>query len=177
VLPPNPATETTLLELRDKYREIKRLRDDHARGSDADPKARMKALALRFPGALRELDELPMEVLEVRLATLDAVVAGAIPRPEWVTLQIGYHALMRLALRIKRMVQYECDDRVGAILLELAAERLEARGEPLLQGLERAEVEAILKPAGGRLNPWVFRRVAAIHGVEPEKVHKALFLR
>jgi hypothetical protein len=111
------------------------------------------------------------------LAALDAVVAGAIPTPEWVVLQIGYHALMRLALRIKRMAQYESDDRIGAILLELAAERFEACREPLLQGLDRAEIEAILKPEGGRLNPWVFRRVAAIHGVEPEQVRRALFLR
>ena len=174
---PHPATEPALTALREKYREIKRLRDEHARGSGDDPKARMKALALRFPGALRELDELPMELVELRLATLEAVVMGALPAPEWATLQIGYHALMRLALRIKRMARHECDDRVGAILVELAAERLGVCGEPLLRGLDRAAIEAILKPEGGRLNPWVYRQVAALHGVEPENVRRALFLR
>jgi hypothetical protein len=175
--PPEPATENTLAALREKYREIKRLRDEHARGSAGDPKARMKALALRFPGALRELDELPMELIESRLATLDAVVTGALPAPEWVKLQIGYHALMRLALRIKRMARSNCDDRVGAILVELAAERLDVCGEPMLRGLDRAEIEAILEPEGGRLNPWVYGHVAALHGVEPEQVLRALFLR
>jgi hypothetical protein len=177
MLPPYPATEPMLTALRDKYREIKRLRDEHASGSSDDPKARMKALALRFPGALRELDELPMDLVELRLATLEAVVTGALPAPQWVMLQIGYHALMRLALRIKRMARDDCDDRVGAILVQLAAERRDIRGEPLLRGLDRAEIEAILKPEGGRLNPWVYRRVAALHGVEPENVRRALFLR
>jgi hypothetical protein len=177
MLPPHPATLATLAALREKYREIKRLRDEHATGSSRDPRARMKALALRFPGALRELDELPMELVESRLATLDAVVTGALAAPEWVTLQIGYHAMMRLALRIKRMARHDADDRVGAILGQLAAERLDSWGEPLLGGLDRAEIEAILKPEGGRLNPWVYRRVAALHGVEPENVRRALFLR
>jgi len=174
---PHPAMQTAPMALREKYREIKRLRDEHTSGSDADPKPRMKALAQRFPGALRELDELPMVLVELRLATLEAVVTGALPAPEWVKLQIGYHAVMRFALRIKRMARSERHDRVGAILRQLASERIEGCEGSHWLGIDRAEIETILKPEGGRLNPWVYRRVANSHGVEPETVRRALFLR
>jgi hypothetical protein len=176
-MPPPRLAPESLAALREKYREIKRLRDEHASGLARDPKARMKALALRFPGALRELDELPMEMVELRLATLDSLVAGAEATPDWVRLQIDYHGLMRAALRIKRMARLERGDRAGAILSQLASGCVDAGDPPHPVRFDRAEIEAVLKPEGGRLNPWVYARVAALHGVDAESVRRALFLR
>src|SRR5690349_11775808 len=97
------ASDAAILALLDKYREIKRLREEHARGEPEHPRLRMRALAARFPGALRELDELPMEEIDARLSLLDAALARVHPAPAWIALQFAYHGWMRAALRIKRI--------------------------------------------------------------------------
>jgi hypothetical protein len=171
------ATPDTLRALRDKYLEIKRLRVEHEAGGAADPRREMAALAQRFPGALRELDELPMPEIEQRLAQLDAVVERAAEVPEWARLQISYHGLLRVALRIKRVAQGRALADADRVLAELREWYEPAADEPALASLDRAAVAEILEPPGGRLNPWVFARVAALHGVEPDRVHRALFLR
>jgi hypothetical protein len=165
----------TVRALRDKYREIKRLRDAAAAGLIADPRSAMAALAQRFPGALRELDELPMEQIDTRLLALEQLSESAHAVPEWVRLQIGYHGCMRAVLRIKRMA---ADARDAASLLHmLALEYVPAADEPSLASFDRAAVDAIMRPDGGRLNPWVYARVALACGVEPDAVHRALFVR
>jgi hypothetical protein len=168
----------TVRALRDKYREIKRLRDADAAGSIADPRREMAALAQRFPGALRELDELPMDQIEARLFALEQLSASADAHaaPEWVRLQIGYHGCMRAVLRIKRIAAGVGDD-VAAVLHALALQYEPAADEPPRASFDRAAVEAIVRPDGGRLNPWVYGRVAAACGVEPEAVRRALFVR
>lgn len=163
--------------LRDKYAELKRLRDAAASGQPQDPRRALAALARRFPGALRELDELPIARLEARLCELQALVQQGAAAPQWVRLQIGYHAWMRVALDIRRRAAaYQGAARAQAIVRELADNYRPEPDEPELAALDQATVEAILKPAGGRLNPWVFARVAQLHGVEPSQVERALFL-
>jgi len=171
------ASDGAVLALLDKYREIKRLRDEHARGDEQDPRPQMRALAARFPGALRELDELPMEEIEARLARLHDVLARAQPAPEWVVLQLGYHGWMRAALRIKLIARRRDCTHVDAVLAELPQSYRPEPHDPPLASLDRAAVSAILEPLDGRLNPWVYARVAAAAGVEPDVVRRALFLR
>lgn len=174
--------------LREKYREIKRLRTvdaEHvASGQAHDPKPQMAALARRFPGALRELDELPLERIDERLAELDAaLVAGRVP--EWAALQIAYHGTYRFALRIKRRaarkgaLDDEALERAIARLLasphgELASDEPD---EPRASELDGELLRAILRPAGGRLQPWVLAQVARTLQVSPERVAAALFAR
>ncbi len=171
-------TAETVRALRDKYREIKRLRDADAAGVIADPRREMAALAQRFPGALRELDELPMDQIEARLFALEQLddSAHAQAVPQWVRLQIGYHGCMRAVLRIKRMAADVGDD-AAALLHALSLQYEPAADEPPLASFDRAAVDAILRPDGGRLNPWVYARVAAACGVEPDDVRRALFVR
>lgn len=181
-------TPDMIAVLRDKYLEIKRLRVEDqacaARGLAHDPKVAMAALARRFPGALRELDELPMASIDARLAELEAaLVAHAVP--EWAALQVAYHGTYRLALRIKRRsarkgpLDDAALDRAIAELCALAAGRAaaEAPDEPALAELDLADLRAILRPAGGRLHPWVLGYVARAAGVSPLRVAEALFLR
>jgi hypothetical protein len=168
-------TAETVRALLDKYREIKRLRDEHAAGSALDPRLEMAALARRFPGALRELDELTTAQIEARLLALEQLGARVHAAPDWVRLQIGYHGCMRAALRIKRLAA-RCAD-VDALRRVLAHEYAPADDEPPLASFDHAALEAIVRPAGGRLNPWVYARVAAACGVEPEDVRRALFVR
>jgi hypothetical protein len=135
----------------------------------------MAQLARRFPGALRELDELPMPVIEERLASLDAALAGGTAAPEWARLQIAYHGSMRAALRIKRLAGTARD--AAGLLNAIANTYVPAEDEPPLSSFDGPALAAIARPAGGRLNPWVFERVAAVCGVSAEAVRRALFTR
>lgn len=179
--------------LREKYREIKRLRTIDAAhvasGKAHDPKREMAALARRFPGALRELDELPMETIDARIAELDAALASN-SVPEWAALQVAYHGTYRFALRIKRRAagSGRLDDaRLERVIAELLSmpddrpgERTDGEGgldEPQLAELDASELRAILRPAGGRLHGWVLAWVARQTAVSPMAVSRALFLR
>lgn len=166
-----------LRALRDKYREIKRLRDEHAAGSEVEPRAAMAELARRFPGALRELDELPMRDIEQRLAALESAIAARTEAPAWASLQIAYHGWMRAALRVKRLAAGRRAAHAEAVLRELSHCYEPQRDEPPLECIDGAVLAAILEPRQGRLNLWVFARVAQEHGVDPETVRRALFLR
>jgi hypothetical protein len=170
-------SEAAVMALLDKYREIKRLRVEHARGDEQDPRPQLRVLAARFPGALRELDELPMDAIEARLALLNDVLARVQPAPSWIALQLGYHGWMRAALRIKLIARGRDSAHVDAVLAELPQRYAPSAFDPPLASLDRAAVSAILEPLDGRLNPWVFARVAAAAGVEPDAVRRALFMR
>jgi hypothetical protein len=171
------ASDAAVVTLLDKYREIKRLRDEHVSGEEQDPRPQLRALAARFPGALRELDELPMAEIEARLAVLRDVLARARPAPAWVALQLAYHGWMRAALRIKRIARGRDSAHADAVLAELPERYAPDAYDPPLASFDRAMITAILEPLDGRLNPWVYAQVAATAGVDPDAVRRALFLR
>jgi hypothetical protein len=162
--------------LREKYGEIHALRVEHARGDAADPRPRMRALARRFPGALRELDELPMELIEARLQAIEAALAHGPPFASWpwIALQVHYHARMRAALHVKRLARGRRGEALEQVLLELSAQR--GADDADAPALDRAAVGVILEPPGGRLGPWVLAEVARQAGVDPDTVRRALFL-
>lgn len=173
--------------LREKYREIKRLRavdnEHRTRAVAHDPKREMAALARRFPGALRELDELPLHVIDERLALLDAALRDQ-SVPEWAALQVGYHGAYRFALRIKRRVAGKGALDTAALEALLAALHAEPVAhqdaelwEPSLAQLDLAELRAIVRPRDGRLHSWVLQHVAARAGVPAAAISAALFLR
>ena len=161
--------------LRDKYAEMLRMRRDALAGDDThDPKQDMRALAKRHPGALREIDELPLEEIEARVGTLEEVVAGRAEPPEWAVYFLEYHGWMRAVLRVKRL----CLDCEG---LDAAVERARSGydpepDEPSRELLCQPEIVAVIvRPRGGRLNPWIFERIALAHGVHPDHVRDTLF--
>ena len=173
--------------LREKYREIKRLRTADAelvaRGHTHDPKPEMAALARKFPGALRELDELPMAMIDARLAELDAALA-ADRVPKWAALQVAYHGTYRFALRIKRRAarkgaldELSLERAIARLLAEARSDTSGEPDEPRLAAFDAQGLRAILRPAGGRLHPWVLGEVAKAQGVAVAAVSEALFLR
>lgn len=149
------------------------MRRAHEAGRSLDPKPEMRRLAQRFPGALREIDELPLEVIEERVRILDAVVRGAEEPPEWAVYFVAYHGWMRAALRIKRAC-LGCATSEEAVACVRASYEA-APDEPELEELGEDGIAAITRPASGRLNPWVFERVAAAHGVSADHVRRTLF--
>jgi hypothetical protein len=80
-------------ELREKYRRMLELRRELKGPPDAEMRARLKQLAKDFPGALRELDTLPTDEIERRLAA-----RGDEP---WVRWMCRFHSLMKAALEIR----------------------------------------------------------------------------
>jgi hypothetical protein len=138
----------------------------------------MRALARTFPGALRELDELPLEVIEARLRALEAALAAGPPFAQWIALQVDYHAWMRAALRVKRVSRGRGGDGLESVLRDLAALPAATPEDvgPLEPALDRSAVAVILEPPGGRLGPWVMAEVGRRAGVDAETVRRALFV-
>lgn len=148
-----------LRALREKYVEMRAMRVE----DDGDPE-RMRALAARFPGALREIDELPLETIDGRIAALDRALAGE-PVPDWARYLAEYHAWMRAALRVRRAAGKERD----------RARALDAiRGDPS-EGELTLAIDDLLKPPAGRLTRWVLTRIAEREGRSIREIEREAF--
>jgi hypothetical protein len=148
-----------LASLRTKYERLLALRELHDRAkSDAsfeepDPRTEMTALARTWPGSLRELDELPIDVIRSRIVALDRALRDPSRTERWMIAQDAFHRLARGALSAKRWLGKR--KRVTAIVREEFASRAprEARAW--------ADVLAdVASPPRGRLMDLVFARVA-----------------
>lgn len=89
-----------ITELARKYAALVDLRARREAGGGVAPRGELLALARAFPGALRELDTLPRDVIDARQADLQAALKGA-PHAPWIAWMIAYHATMRAALFVK----------------------------------------------------------------------------
>lgn len=155
--------------LRDKYVEMRAMRIAADAGEPASPE-RMRALAERFPGALREIDELPMETIDARI---EALSRGE--RPGWAITLVSFHAWMRVALRIKR--RFGRDARPEDVHEWLAAEHRPGDGEPPRGEIDLATIANILRPPGARISRWVLERIARDRGLTIDEAAAEAFLR
>ncbi len=113
----------------------------------------LRALAAEFPGALRELDNLPLSELEGRAAALEAGV-----HEPWVQWMGAYHAYCRAALWLK----LNPGDLAGAA----------ARAG---RGIDAAFAEAVTRPPRRRLVRAVLLRVAADFNASADTIEARLF--
>jgi hypothetical protein len=150
-----------------KYEKLCDLRQRQQ--TDVAPRAEMVALAAAFPGALRELDCLPLEELERRAAALRAVLEGGAEVERWMVLQIRYHGFMRAVLRIKRLMLAQDSSEPQPLAYTPALD------EPALERFDAEALAAIRKPPRGRLNPWVLTQVAREHAVTEACIENALW--
>jgi hypothetical protein len=148
---PRPVDAALLERQREKYRALLELRGR----SDDDPASAMKALAARYPGALREADDLSLEALRGRLAALD----GACP-PRWAEPLDAYHRCMRLAFSVKR---------AGGRTRDAAAAREAAPDVP------EALLSGLLRPPERSVSRHVLVRLAAARGEDPDTLEDRLF--
>jgi len=170
---PEPPAPELILGLCDKYQALLALR---VHKTQVAPRSELAALAAAFPGALRELDCLPLPVIERRLASVRAVAAGNVPVERWMALQIAYHGCMRAVLRVRRALLASGDrsfDDPLACLQRFAYTA--AADEPAPAWFSQAVLRSIVSPPHGRLNPWLVDRVARDHAVSPSEVLAALF--
>jgi hypothetical protein len=162
-----------LSALRAKYQRMLEMRQLHDAGVAHDPRPEMRTLAAQFPGALRELDELPLATITQRIAQLGAVIDQQAPVAPWMVWMVEYHGYWRAALRIRRMGLPRAD--LSTALAQLRGRYVAAHDEPALETFEAETLAAVLKPAHGRLGAWVLSRIADAHGVTSAAIHAQLF--
>lgn len=152
-----------LARLARKYRLLAALRRVKVDSGVVPDRAFFRALAETFPGALHELDTLPLDEIDRRAEALEAAASGG-DRAPWMEWQHGYHALLRAALRIKaRARKRELDDaRVEAL----------ARDASQHAGVEvdAAFVRAVAAPVRGRIVGIVATSLAARTGRREDEV-------
>lgn len=134
----------------------------------------MAALARRFPGALRELDSLPLAILEARRASLVAAQNDPSRIEEWMRASSAFHRLARGALTVKRWLSARTEGRPAPTVnaphscatlretLEAALGRLE-HGEDARHWLDA--LGAVARPPRGRLLDLVYARLAEELGI------------
>lgn len=164
--------------LREKYEEMRAMR---IRDAGADPDAayaarvrvRMSVLAARFPGALREIDDLEMSEIQRRIDGLSAVLAGAGEVEPWMEAIGLFHRLARGALWAKRWlngrrsVSAELETEYAA-----DAETRDLSGDALSW---RTELAAIARPPAGRLTRLVYARMGRELGVTETEARRRVF--
>lgn len=156
-----------LRALREKYAAILALREAHGTADEPDPRAALGSLAARFPGALREIDELPLETIRARLAALDAALGDATTIARWMIAQDLFHRLARGALAVKRW-----------LVRKPGATPADVRHDATLDDEARAwadDVDAIARPPRGRVMDLVHARVARELGVTDEEARLLVF--
>jgi hypothetical protein len=150
-----------------------RLEHDSGEEDAEHAQKRMARLAARFPGALREIDELEIDAIRGRIAELEAALADRGPVEEWMDVLAHFHALARGALYAKRWLGGR--KRVDSALAS-AYERQAAEFEFSEDALRWAEaLDRIAKPPRGRVLDLVFARLAADLGTTQERARTLVF--
>jgi len=155
--------------LREKYSRMLRLRELHDRKKidpsfqEPDPRPEMIRLAEEFPGSLREIDVLPLDVIRDRIEALSRPP----PWERWMEAQSMFHRLARGALRTKRWL-----GKRKEITTELRAEL--ARSS-VAGAVDESDLESIANPPNGRLMNVVHAMVARRVGVSAAEAKRLVF--
>jgi hypothetical protein len=164
-----------LRELREKYCEMLAMRLAHAAGpeEEAHVRPRMAALAVRFPGALREIDDLELEEIRARIASLDASIDEGKPFEPWMEAVALFHRLTRGALCAKRWLRRRrvVDDDVSRAFVE----ELPRMPFPEDAAGWHADLGSLAAPPEGRVVHLVFRRVAGHLRISEEEARLRVF--
>lgn len=142
-----PSLETTLAELRVLLEKYDLLVGLHAGepGRTVERRDAMRAIAARFPGALREWDQLPKEVLAARRERVAAIVAD-----------VEVSGAGRLLEDVEPWLRYSLE--LHTALLALLRRRRSQATEP-----------------GRRLSEAAYVEIATRHGVTVAAVKQAIF--
>jgi hypothetical protein len=164
-----------LEELRDKYVTMLAMRRRHDAGTEDEGAVRreMAQLAARFPGALREIDDLELSEIEARIAALDAAILGRCEAEPWMRASARFHSLARGALCAKRWLggRRRVDDAVERAFVAAVSSFAfpeEARAWAGALGV-------LASPPRGRVTDAVFVRVGRELGVSERAARRLVF--
>ncbi len=149
----------SVIALRSKYEEMRSLRQT-APASPRVHKERLASLASRFPGALREIDALPMSEIDRRIEALSRAERDPSAHADWMHAMTRFHELTRGALFVKR---------------ELGARTPPTASWPREAELWRDHVAHIARPPRGRLMDLVYARLATELDTTPRKAKALVF--
>lgn len=170
-----PVEAAALADLVAKYTEMRRLRVEAVELPSADPRPALAALAARFPGSLREIDELPLEEITSRIAALESAVADAKTAEPWMEAIALFHELTRGALDAKRILAGRKDlDDEARLEFDRAVAALGER-EGARAWTDR--LDDIARPPRGRVTDLVFERLAARLAVTVAEARRLVFAR
>lgn len=168
-------TREALDELRAKYAEMLDMRLLHGGPAEvaSEARERMARLAARFPGSLRELDELPLEEIRGRIAHLEGVLRGEVEGEPWVAAVALFHSLTRGALCAKRWLD-------GRKRVDAAVERDFAAAVPGMAFPREArawagELPRVACPPRGRVVDLVLARIAVSLGTTESGARQLVF--
>jgi hypothetical protein len=164
-----PPSRSDLIALARKYRTLSELRRATFQLTSFDERRLARQLAREFPGALRELDIMPLAEIERRADALAAAARGG-PAEAWMEWMVAYHRTMRAALAIQRLLlgrRTVREERAIVIAFDVSHE----------SGV-RCDVEFVRElasPSRGRIHSVVFRRLSIELGATPSAIQGALF--
>jgi hypothetical protein len=169
--------DTDLRALRDKYERMLRLRQLHARAAkepdfvEPDPRPAMAELARLYPGALREIDELPLDVIHARIDELVRAEGDRSLVAPWMTAQTSFHRLARGALAVKRWL---AGRPVTPEVHRAFARALDGMSGSDAARLWANDLAAIARPPRGRVMDLVYARLAGELGVDVSAARAAV---
>ncbi len=168
-------TVVALVELRAKYAQMLAMRVAHASGDEdaEDVRARMGEVAARFPGALREIDDLELAEIERRIAALDAVAQAKHEVEPWMEAVAMFHAMARGALCAKRWLGGR--KRVDAGVVQAFEQGVAALAFPEDARGWSGELARIASPPRGRVMDVVFARLARELGTSERAARRLVF--
>ena len=165
--------------LRDKYERMLALRVAHVRAYEdptfvePNPRRAMAALAEEFPGALRELDTLPLDEIERRIQSLGRAEEEPSASEPWMHAQMLFHRYARGAVVTKRWLAGRKD--ITPAIKQAFARAIERlpRGEDA--GLFAGELEHVAHPPRGRVMDLVHAKVARAMDIADTEVRALVF--
>jgi len=166
--------KSDLEALRAKYEEMLRLRRLDEAGEPHDPPEAMATLASRFPGALRELDDLATDDIRARIDAIAAAVARG-RADAWMDATLRYHAIARGAFAAKRWLgKHKTIDAATRASFAAAVATLPHASDAAAWV---DELDRIAHPPRGRVNDLVFERLARELGVDVDGARELVFPR
>ena len=156
-----------LSELKSKYEQMRSLRLEDQAHPGGDPRLEMAALAERFPGSLREIDELTLGEIGARIEALSRCVFEGEAVAPWMPASARFHQLMRGALAAKKWIgaRRSIDSGLSRSFCESIA-GVSFAEDALLWAEDLARVA---RPPSGKLTVLVFERLAAELGIAPHE--------
>lgn len=147
-----------------KYTEMQRLRRGDQDGSITAPEASMRALAREFPGALREIDEMPLAEIDRRVAHLAGLLDQERAEEGWEAVSHRFHALLRGALCGKHWLAGR-KPQEGELREDFTrAASAFCYADDALAWQE--QLVALASPPRGRLTTLVLERIAEESGID-----------
>ena len=146
------------LALARRYETLAELRRARDRGEPRPEASFWKRLAREHPGSLRELDTLPLPILDARAAALRAAAEGG-ALEAWMILLAHHRALWIAALWIKLAIRP--GDAIDDARAEALAREASARAGVVV---DAAFARGVARPPRGRLEILILAQLEREHG-------------